>query len=305
MPAGLDPKGLKSGLAPRSTCLGPFGAALEDTVDEKRVRVLVAKPNAHGEEVASAAAAQSFAEAGLEVIAAAPRASVSAIATAAMGEGAAVIALFAPALAAEALCAHLLAELKERGSAIRVVALEAGDPAKLLATGIDAAFGSGEAPRSIAEAVAALARRAPAPPSRPAIVGLDHVAICVADLEAASQVFARVLGLAPVHREYVEEQHVEATFFDLGNGASIELISPKGGNAGLEKFLEKRGPGLHHLALRVDAAEPGLQALQSLGIATLDARARGGARGHRVAFLHPKSTAGVLVELVEHPKEHA
>ncbi len=274
-------------------------------MDEKRVRVLVAKPNCHQEDIASAAAARAFVEANLEVVSAAPRSSVPAIAAAAVREGATMIALFAPALAAEDLCTRLLVELKQRRITLRVVVLGASDPKKLLATGIDAAFGSGEAPRAIAEAVVALARHAPPPPSRATVVGLDHVAICVADLEAASQVFARVLGIAPAHREIVEEQHTEATFFDLGNGASLELICPKGGNAGLEKFLEKRGPGLHHLALRVDAVDASLRDLHSFGIATIDARARSGARGHRVAFLHPKSTAGVLIELVEAPKEHA
>ena len=79
---------------------------------------------------------------------------------------------------------------------------------------------------------------------------------------------------------------------------SLELISPRG-NEGLEKFLEKKGPGLHHIAVEVEGIEQALLALKALGIALIDETPRKGARGHKVAFLHPKATGGVLVELVE------
>lgn len=270
-------------------------------MDSNRTRVLLARPNELGQDAVAAAAEQALIEDGFAVFTPAPRASVATIAASAVEGGAAAIALSAPTLAAEDLCARLLAALKERGASIPVIALGAGDPEKLRATGVDAAFGPDAPPKAIAQSVGELARRPPVPPVRPQVVGLDHIAVCVADLDAASQAFQKVLGIAPSHREHIESQKTEAVFFDLGNGASVELISPKGGNAGLEKFLEKRGPGLHHIALTVDGIDAGMPALEALGITPIDKRARSGARGHRVAFLHPKSSGGVLVELVEHP----
>lgn len=275
-------------------------------MDSNRARVLIARPNELGQDAAASAAEQALVEEGFAVFSPAPHASMATLAASAVEGGAAAIALSAPTLAAEDLCARLLAALKERGADIPVVALGAGEPQKLLAAGVDAAFGPDATPKAIAKAVGELARRTPSPPTRPKVLGLDHIAVCVADLDAASQAFQKVLGIAPSHRELVESQKTETVFFDLGNGASVELISPKGGNPGLEKFLEKRGPGLHHIALTVDAIDSGVPALEASGIAPIDRRARSGARGHRVAFLHPKSSGGVLVELVEHPgaEEH-
>ncbi len=270
-------------------------------MDSNRARVLLARPNELGQDAAAAAAEQALLEEGFAVFAPAPRASVATLAASALEGGAAAIALSAPTLAAEDLCTRLVSALKERGASIPVVALGAGDPDKLRAAGAAEAFGPDASPKAIAKAVGELSRRASAPPARPRVVGLDHIAVCVADLDAASQAFQKVLGIAPSGRELVESQKTETVFFDLGNGASIELISPKGGNAGLEKFLDKRGPGLHHIALTVDGIDAGMPALESAGVSAIDKRARDGARGHRVAFLHPKSAGGVLVELVEHP----
>jgi methylmalonyl-CoA/ethylmalonyl-CoA epimerase len=80
--------------------------------------------------------------------------------------------------------------------------------------------------------------------------------------------------------------------------ANLELISPRG-NETLAKFLEKRGPGLHHIAIEVEGIDAALVFLKSIGVKLVDETARPGARGHKVAFLHPKATGGVLVELVE------
>ncbi len=139
--------------------------------------------------------------------------------------------------------------------------------------------------------------------NRPAVEGLDHIAICVESLDAAIPLFERLLGLKLAHRELVESQKTEAAFFDLPNGASLELIAPKGGNAGLEKFLQKRGPGLHHVALHVGGVDSRLAELRREGVEAIDQAARPGARGHKVAFLHPKSAGGVLIELVEHGRK--
>ena len=130
-----------------------------------------------------------------------------------------------------------------------------------------------------------------------AIKKIDHVAVCVRDIDEAVKKYQEVLGLVPRSRELVASQHTEAVLLPIGDG-NIELISPKG-NAGLEKFLEKRGPGLHHIAVEVEGIEAALAFLKGIGVPLIDETPRIGARGHKVAFIHPKATGGVLVELVE------
>jgi methylmalonyl-CoA/ethylmalonyl-CoA epimerase len=134
---------------------------------------------------------------------------------------------------------------------------------------------------------------------------IDHVAVCVPDIDEAAARWRAAFGLEACARETVESQKTEAMLLPLGEGheaAQIELISPRG-NEGLARFLEKRGPGLHHVAIEVEGIESALALLKSLGVPLIDEAPRKGARGHKVAFVHPKATGGVLVELVE-PVEH-
>ena len=135
---------------------------------------------------------------------------------------------------------------------------------------------------------------------------IDHVAVCVADVDEALPKYQEVLGLSPTVREVVASQKTEAVLLPVGPGgeSSIELISPKG-NEGLERFLAKRGPGIHHIAVEVEGIEGALATLKALGIPLIDETPRKGARGHKVAFVHPKATGGVLVELVEPDASHA
>jgi methylmalonyl-CoA/ethylmalonyl-CoA epimerase len=126
---------------------------------------------------------------------------------------------------------------------------------------------------------------------------IDHVAVAVEDIDQALAKYAEVLGLSPGEREVVASQKTEAALLPAGE-TSIELISPQG-NEGLRKFLEKRGPGLHHIAVEVAGIEGALAFLKALGVPLIDEAPRAGARGHKVAFVHPKATGGVLVELVE------
>jgi len=126
---------------------------------------------------------------------------------------------------------------------------------------------------------------------------IDHVAICVKDVDEAIAQYKAVLGLDPEVREVVASQKTEAVLLPAGE-TSLELISPRG-NEGLERFLEKKGPGLHHIAVEVEGIEQALATLKALGVPLVDETPRRGARGHKVAFLHPKATGGVLVELVE------
>lgn len=126
---------------------------------------------------------------------------------------------------------------------------------------------------------------------------IDHVAVCVSDIDAAAAKYKEVFGLEGREREVVASQKTEAVLIPIGE-SNIELISPRG-NDGLVKFLEKRGPGLHHIAVEVEGIEKALEFLKALGVPLIDETPRAGARGHKVAFVHPKATGGVLVELVE------
>jgi methylmalonyl-CoA/ethylmalonyl-CoA epimerase len=130
---------------------------------------------------------------------------------------------------------------------------------------------------------------------------IDHVAFCVADGDVASARLGELFGLSLVHDEHVESQKVQAKFLEVGKvpmGAEIEIISSRG-NPSIDRFLEKRGPGLHHLAIEVEGLEAALAWLKKGGVQLIDETPRPGARGHKVAFLHPNATGGVLVELVE------
>lgn len=127
---------------------------------------------------------------------------------------------------------------------------------------------------------------------------IDHVAIAVESIDAVLPVLELLAGSPASARERVESQNVDVVF--VGQGAArIELIQPTTPDSTVARFLERRGPGLHHIAYRTSDIDAELARLSAAGVQLIDSKARIGAGGHRVAFLHPKSTGGVLVELVE------
>jgi methylmalonyl-CoA/ethylmalonyl-CoA epimerase len=127
---------------------------------------------------------------------------------------------------------------------------------------------------------------------------LDHVAIAVPSISTALPLFELLANARGSQVERVEAQNVDVAF--VGTGESrIELLEPTSADSTVQKFLDKRGPGLHHIAYRVSDIEAALAHLAASGIRLIDEKPRTGAGGHRVAFLHPHSTNGVLVELVE------
>ena len=134
------------------------------------------------------------------------------------------------------------------------------------------------------------------------LTAVDHVGVAVDDLEAAIALYSGTLGMPLVHRETVTEQGVEAALLDVGE-SHIELLSPLGPDTAVGKFLERKGPGLHHVAYRVDSVDETLATLAKAGIRLIDEQPRIGIRGSRVAFVHPSSTGGVLTEIVE-PAAH-
>jgi methylmalonyl-CoA/ethylmalonyl-CoA epimerase len=119
----------------------------------------------------------------------------------------------------------------------------------------------------------------------------------VPDLDEALARWRKIFDLQPGVREWVESQKTDALLLPMGD-TSFELVAPRG-NEGLTRFLDKRGPGLHHVAIEVDDIAGAIALLTALGVPLIDTSPRRGARGHKVAFVHPKATGGVLVELVE------
>ena len=127
---------------------------------------------------------------------------------------------------------------------------------------------------------------------------IDHIGVAVDDLDAAVELYRGRFAMAEQHRETVEEQGVEAVLLEVGDG-HVELIRPLSEDSGVGKFIAKNGPGLHHVAYACDDIDSALGAVRDAGLQLIDKEPRRGIRGSRVAFLHPKSTGGVLTELVE------
>jgi methylmalonyl-CoA/ethylmalonyl-CoA epimerase len=127
---------------------------------------------------------------------------------------------------------------------------------------------------------------------------IDHVGVAVLDLERAASAYGATLGMPVSHRETVEAQGVEAALLDIGD-SHVELLQPLGPETVVGRFISKRGEGLHHVAYRVDDIDATLAELRKEGVELIDAEARVGILGSRVAFVHPRAAAGVLTELVE------
>ena len=129
---------------------------------------------------------------------------------------------------------------------------------------------------------------------------LDHIAIAVNDLDEALAEYERLYGVRPLHREVVEEQGVEEAMIAVG-GSFVQLLQPLSEDSPVGRFLVQKGEGLHHMAFAVASIEVALGDLAAGGARLIDEVPRSGGRGAKIAFVHPKQTNGVLIELVEHP----
>ncbi len=127
---------------------------------------------------------------------------------------------------------------------------------------------------------------------------IDHIGVAVEDLDTALTLYERDYEMQVVHREVVDEQGVEAVLLDVGEN-HVELLAPLGPDTPVGKFLAKGGPGLHHVAYQTKDIEAELERLKAAGARLLDETPRTGIRDSRVAFVHPKSTGGVLTEIVQ------
>jgi len=127
---------------------------------------------------------------------------------------------------------------------------------------------------------------------------IDHIGVAVEDIDAALALYEEGFEMKLAHRETVESQGVEAVLLDVGEG-HVELLAPLGPDTPVGKYMAKNGPGLHHVAYAVDDIDAALKGIAAAGIQLIDSEPRVGIRDSRVAFLHPRSTGGVLTEIVE------
>jgi methylmalonyl-CoA epimerase len=127
---------------------------------------------------------------------------------------------------------------------------------------------------------------------------IDHIGVAVEDIGAAIELYEGSFEMELAHRETVESQGVEAVLLDVGEG-HVELLAPLGPETPVGKYMAKNGAGLHHVAYAVDDIDSTLEKLAGAGLRLIDSEPRVGIRDSRVAFLHPRSTGGVLTEIVE------
>lgn len=127
---------------------------------------------------------------------------------------------------------------------------------------------------------------------------IDHIGVAVEEIEPALELYRDSFELTLAHREVVEEQGVEAVLLDVGE-SHVELLAPLSADTPVGRFLAKQGPGLHHVAYQVQDIEATLERLRTAGLQLIDQEPRAGIRGSRVAFMHPRATAGVLTEIVQ------
>jgi methylmalonyl-CoA/ethylmalonyl-CoA epimerase len=132
---------------------------------------------------------------------------------------------------------------------------------------------------------------------------IDHIGVAVSDLDEAIGLYGASFEMETAHRETVASQGVEAVLLDVGDG-HVELLRPLAPDTAVGRFLERSGPGLHHVAYAVGDIDAALVKVRAAGLRLIDAEPRQGIRDSRVAFLHPRSTGGVLTEIVEPAGAH-
>lgn len=130
------------------------------------------------------------------------------------------------------------------------------------------------------------------------ILKIDHIGVAVSKIDEKKNFWTDIMGLSYAGDETVEEQKVTTAFLPVGE-SEVELLESTSPDGPIAKYLEKRGEGVQHIAFRVDDIDAALEELKAKGIKLIDEKARKGAGGARIAFLHPKATSGVLVELCE------
>ena len=132
---------------------------------------------------------------------------------------------------------------------------------------------------------------------------IDHIGVAVDDLDATIDLYRERFAMREQHRETIEAFDVEAVLLEVGD-SHVELLRPLSAESGVGRFLAKNGPGVHHVAYQTDDIDQALEGVRAAGLRLIDEQPRRGIRNSRVAFLHPKSTHGVLTEIVEPAEAH-
>lgn len=266
-----------------------------------QIRVLIAKPGLDGHDRGALIIAQALRDHGMEVIYTGLRQSPQQIAQAAVQEDVDVVGLSSLSGAHRSLFPKVVEELKKRGAEdIPVIGggvIPAEDIPFLLGKGIDKIFTSGASTTVLADYIKNLVTKGEetaVPPKR-----ISHIGIAVENIDHALPFYQDTLGMKLDKVEVVESEKVKVAFLAIGENR-IELLEPLNEQSVIRRYLDKRGEGIHHIALEVDDIEVRLERMKKQGIRLLNETPVQGAGGSKIAFVHPKASNGVLYELTEH-----
>ena len=270
------------------------------------IRVLVAKPGLDGHDRGALVIAQGLRDEGMEVIYTGLRQTPAQIVSTALQEDVSCIGLSSLSGAHMELFPEVARLLREQG-ADDILLVGGGvipdvDIAPLKAAGIAEVFTPGTRIEEVAEFIRSHVQTRDLSEDGvefPFVKGIDHIGIAVSNATAAVPFYTQGLGLSVTHEEVIADQGVKTVFLPVGT-VQIELLEPTCEDSPIAKFLAARGPGLHHIAYAVDSVEGAISYAKSLGYRLIDDTPRSGGQGKLIAFLHPKTTSGVLTEFCQH-----
>lgn len=268
-----------------------------------KIRVLIAKPGLDGHDRGALVIAQVLRDHGMEVIYTGLRQSPVQIVQAAIQEDVDVIGLSSLSGAHKTLFPKVMEALRERNAAdIPVVGggvIPAEDIPYLLEQGVQKIFTSGSSTEALAAYINQLIHPEEEklePPEK-----IAHIGIAVRQIDHVLSFYTDTLGLELEGVEEVEAEGVKTAFLKIGE-TRIELLEPLTHDSPIQRFLDKKGEGIHHIALEADQLDQRLHRMKSAGIPLINEKPKQGAHDSQVAFLHPKAANGVLFELCQHPK---
>ncbi|WP_010650792.1 methylmalonyl-CoA epimerase [Oceanobacillus massiliensis] len=269
----------------------------------KKIRVLVAKPGLDGHDRGALVIAQALRDHGMEVIYTGLRQSPAQIAQAAVQEDVDVIGLSSLSGAHRSLFPKVILELKKRNAAeIPVIGggvIPSEDIPYLIEQGIKKIFTSGSSTTSLAAYIQDLIDPDTDAVGEPRKIA--HIGIAVENIDLALPFYTDKLGLQLEAVEDVESEGVKVAFIKIGE-TRLELLEPSNETSAIRKFLDKKGEGIHHIALEVDDLSSRIQQLKRQEIHLINEQPTAGAHHSQVAFIHPKSANGVLFELIQHER---
>jgi methylmalonyl-CoA mutase C-terminal domain/subunit len=275
------------------------------------IRVLVAKPGLDGHDRGALVIAQGLRDQGMEVIYTGLRQTPEQIVATAIQEDVACIGLSSLSGAHMELFPEVLRLLTEQ-QANDILVIGGGvipdsDITELESMGVAKLFTPGSKIYDVAEFIREhvnVLELSNIGEAFPAVLRVDHIGIAVRSIAEALPFYTRQLGLLAVHEELIEDQKVRTVFLPVGE-TDIELLEPLDDHSPIAKFMEKRGPGIHHVAYAVSDIHESLRQAADRGYRLIDAEPRTGGHGKLIAFLHPKDTYGVLTELCQRVESEA